>query len=387
VQEDDHKPNSGTSVATEQPAPAPPKPEPPQPRPPQPASQVAVRSQRASHPTVPAVVPRAVRRHAQDKALSTVADDPPTPETSEDLTADALLPKHKEPPSGGWRRGVYYLSGGLVDLGESRAEKRRRGLVARVQTPVADGHHRVAVLSLKGGVGKTTTAIGLGSILASLRGDRVIAVDANPDRGTLGDKVRGETNATVRDLILNVREMRRYSDVREFTSQAPYRLEVLASERDPAASEAFSAADYRQVAQVVEHFYSVCITDCGAGLLHSTMAGVLGLAHQIVLVSSPSLDGARSASATLDWLDAHHYSELVQSAVVVISAVPAKGLHVDLERLEQHFRGRCRELIRVPYDPHLAEGGIIDVDRLLPETQEAYLALAAAVGDGFTIKR
>jgi MinD-like ATPase involved in chromosome partitioning or flagellar assembly len=377
VQENDHKPNSATSIATEQPAPTPPQPEPPQS-----ASLVAVRSE-----GVPAVVPRAVRRHAQTKALTSSPEDPPIPETSEDLTDDALLRKHKEPPSKGWRRAVYAVTGGVVDLGESKAEKRRRGLIARVQTPVADGHHRVAVLSLKGGVGKTTTSIGLGSVLASLRGDRVIAVDANPDRGTLGDKVRMESNATVRDLIENVRDMRRYSDVRAFTSQAPYRLEVLASERDPMASEAFSAADYRQVAQVVEHFYSVCITDCGAGLLHSTMAGVLGLVHQIVLVSSPSLDGARSASATLDWLDAHHYSELVQSAVVVISAVRPKEVPLDLKRLEQHFRTRCRELIRVPYDPHLAEGGVIDLERLQPETHEAYLYLAAAVGDGFAIKR
>jgi MinD-like ATPase involved in chromosome partitioning or flagellar assembly len=372
VQENDHKATAGTSIATEQPAPPPPKPEPPQP-----AAQVAVRSK-----TVPAPVPRAVRRHDKTKALP-ASDEPPAPETSDDLTADTLLKRPKEPPSKGWRRGVYTMTGGVIRLGESKKEMRRRGMVARVQTPVAGGHHRVAVLSLKGGVGKTTTAIGLGSILASLRGDRVIAVDANPDRGTLGEKVHRETDSTVRDLIEHVRDMRRYSDVRAYTSQAPYRLEVLASERDPTASEAFSAADYRQVAQVVEHFYSVCITDCGAGLLHSTMAGVLGLAHQIVLVSSPSLDGARSASATLDWLEAHHYSELVRSAVVVISAVRPKGGSVDLDRLEQHFRTRCRELIKVPYDPHLAEGAEIDLDRLLPETREAYLHLAAAVGDGF----
>ena len=71
----------------------------------------------------------------------------------------------------------------------------RRDLVSRVRTPVADGYHRVAVLSLKGGVGKTTVTVGLGATLASLRGDRVIAVDANPDRGTLSDKVRVQTPA------------------------------------------------------------------------------------------------------------------------------------------------------------------------------------------------
>ena len=196
-------------------------------------------------------------------------------------------------------------------------------MIGRVRTPVAGGHHRVAVLSLKGGVGKTTTTVGLGSTLASLRGDRVIAVDANPDRGTLSDKIGLETAATVRDLLNEQRRIRRYADVRAFTSQAASRLEVLASDRDPTISVAFSDADYCAVSAVLEHYYSICLTDCGTGLLHSAMAGVLRLADQIVLVSSPSVDGARSASATLDWLAAHSYGDLVRNAVVVLSVGPA----------------------------------------------------------------
>jgi len=164
-------------------------------------------------------------------------------------------------------------------------------MISRVRTPVASGPHRVAVLSLKGGVGKTTTSVGLGSTLASLRGDRVIAVDANPDRGTLSDKVGLETSATVRDLLNERDRVRRYADVRAFTSQAASRLEVLASDRDPTISVAFSDQDYCEVAGLLEHFYSICITDCGTGLLHSAMSGVLRLADQIVLVSSPSVDG------------------------------------------------------------------------------------------------
>src|SRR6185437_12602219 len=144
--------------------------------------------------------------------------------------------------------------------------------------PVAGGHHRVAVLSLKGGVGKTTTTVGLGATLASLRGDRVIAVDANPDRGTLSDKVHLETAATVRDLLNERGQIERYADVRAFTSQSSSRLEVLASDRDPTVSVAFSENDYCEVARVLEHYYSICITDCGTGLLHSAMAGVLRLA-------------------------------------------------------------------------------------------------------------
>ena len=311
-----------------------------------------------------------------------------TRETADSLTAEALLQGKRTAPGSGWRRTVYKATGGLVRVGESTAMQRRRELVWRARTPVAGGHHRVAVMSLKGGVGKTTTTVGLGATLATLRGDRVIAVDANPDRGTLSDKVRLETSATVRDLLNERRQVRRYADVRAFTSQASSRLEVLASDRDPGVSVAFSEADYCDVARVLEHYYSICITDCGTGLLHSAMAGVLGLADQIVLVSSPSVDGARSASATLDWLDAHDYSDLVRNAVVVLSTVrPRSKSTVDLDRLEQHFAARCRDVVRVPYDPHLEEGAEVELEQLSPATTEAYLRLAATVGDGFAWPR
>ncbi len=132
----------------------------------------------------------------------------------------------------------------------------------------------------------------------------------------------------------------------------------------------------------------MCITDCGTGLLHSAMAGVLRLADQIVLVSSPSVDGARSASATLDWLEAHEYGALVRNGVVVLSAIRRRSKStVDLDRLEQHFAARCRAVLRIPYDAHLEEGAEVELDLLASETAEAYLALAAIVGDGFAWPR
>ncbi|MBO0830018.1 MAG: MinD/ParA family protein [Streptosporangiales bacterium] len=307
----------------------------------------------------------------------------PIPLTSDHLSPQALLRPRKQAPTGGWRRAVFKVSGGLIDPGESNKEIARQQMIEQIRTPVAGGHYRVAVLSLKGGVGKTTTSVGLGSTLATLRGDRIIAVDANPDRGTLAEKVRVETRANVRDLLANKEMIARYADVRQYTSQAASRLEVLASDPDPAISEAFSEADYRSVTDVLEHYYSICITDCGTGLLHSAMRGILGLADQIVLVSSASVDGARSASATLDWLDAHDYSRLVQSGVVVMSAVRPQNKAVDLSRLEQHFSARCRALVRVPFDPHLEAGAEFVLEQLDNPTRDAYLQLAAAVAAGF----
>ncbi|OQO90971.1 chromosome partitioning protein ParA [Saccharomonospora piscinae] len=288
----------------------------------------------------------------------------------------------KREPKSGWRKAVYLATGKLVNPGESPADRQRRDLVQRVNQPLR-GCYRIAMLSLKGGVGKTTTTTTLGSTFASLRGDRVIAVDANPDAGTLSQKIPIETAATVRHLLRDADRITRYSDVRAYTSQGPSRLEILASDTDPAVSEAFSEYDYLRVVSVLERFYNIVLTDCGTGLMHSAMKGVLDSADTLVLVSSGSLDGARSASATLDWLDAHGYGDVVARSVAVINSVRPRAGSVDLDKLAAHFAARVRAVVRIPFDPHLEEGAEIDLDRLAGPTRQALRELAATIADGF----
>ncbi|MGW4484085.1 AAA family ATPase [Amycolatopsis sp. NPDC004368] len=300
----------------------------------------------------------------------------------DDLTTAHLVKQQKRTPQSGWRKALWLGSGKLINPGESPADTRRRELIARVNQPLR-GCYKIAMLSLKGGVGKTTTTTTLGSTFASLRGDRVVAVDANPDRGTLSQKIAIETTATVRHLLRDAEKITRYSDVRSYTSQGSSRLEILASEQDPAVSEAFSETDYRRTVNLLEHFYNIVLTDCGTGLMHSAMKGVLDVADSLVVVSSGSVDGARSASATLDWLEAHGYGDLVKRSVVVINSVRPKGSSVDLDKLSAHFGAKVRAVCRIPFDPHLEEGAEIELERLGGDTRLALLDLAATVADGF----
>jgi MinD-like ATPase involved in chromosome partitioning or flagellar assembly len=306
----------------------------------------------------------------------------PQPGHGHDLSTAHLVKQTKRPPQSGWRKALYVGTGKLVNPGESPADTRRRELIARVNQPLR-GCYKIAMLSLKGGVGKTTVTTTLGSTFASLRGDRVVAVDANPDRGTLSQKIPLETTATVRHLLRDAARITRYSDVRSYTSQGSSRLEILASEQDPAVSEAFSEDDYRRTVNLLEHFYNIVLTDCGTGLMHSAMKGVLDVADALVVVSSGSVDGARSASATLDWLEAHGYGELVKRSVAVINSVRPKGGSVDLDKLSAHFGAKVRAVCKVPFDPHLEEGAEIELDRLSGDTRLALLDLAATVADGF----
>lgn len=304
-----------------------------------------------------------------------------------DLSSARLLRPHRPAPASGWRRAVWALSGGALNPGESAVDAHRREMRTLVNRPL-HGSYKIALVSLKGGVGKTSLTTALGSTFAALRGDRVVALDANPDRGTLAQRVPRETTASVRHLLAAAPGLCRYSDVRQFTSQAPSRLEVLASDEDPAVSEAFSSRDYNLTLDILETFHSIILTDCGTGLMHSAMHGVLDRADVLVVVSSSSIDGARSAAATLDWLDAHGYRELVARSFAAINFVPrggsARRAHaVDLDHIETHFAARCRHVARVPFDPHLDEGGEIELDALREVTRDALLDFAAVVADGF----
>ncbi|HEY4277611.1 MAG TPA: MinD/ParA family protein [Conexibacter sp.] len=255
-------------------------------------------------------------------------------------------------------------------------------MVARAKARVV-GCRRIAVMSRKGGVGKTTTTLQLGHTFASHRGDRVIALDGNPDAGSLAYRVRRETTATITDLLRDRDAIARYADIRAYTSQAGTRLEVVAADDDPSITEALRKQDFYAVVDLLEHHYNLVLMDTGTGVLESAAKGIVELADQLVVVSGPSLDTARTAMSTLDWLGEHGHADLVAGAVAVINQVRPRS-QLDLDRVEELFAERVAAVVRIPWDAVLEAGAEASVQELSPATRQAYLELAAAVADGFT---
>ncbi|MEU8776362.1 SCO5717 family growth-regulating ATPase [Streptomyces sp. NPDC048606] len=289
-----------------------------------------------------------------------------------ELSSDRLLRAKPKPKAA--RSGFRF--------GGKAAEADRQRKLELIRTPVMSCY-RIAVISLKGGVGKTTTTTALGATLATERQDKILAIDANPDAGTLGRRVRRETGATIRDLVQAIPYLNSYMDIRRFTSQAPSGLEIIANDVDPAVSTTFNDEDYRRVIDTVGRQYPIVLTDSGTGLLYSAMRGVLDLADQLIIISTPSVDGASSASTTLDWLSAHGYAELVSRSLTVISGVRETSKMIKVEDIVAHFETRCRGVVVVPFDEHLAAGAELDLDMMRPKTREAYFTLSAMVAEDF----
>jgi len=224
----------------------------------------------------------------------------------------------------------------------------------------------------------------LGMAIASVRDDRVLGIDANPDRGTLAERVPKATGATVRDVVKLAAGIGSFTDFAELLSKDKTRLHILASDSDPLLSEAFDEDDYNVVADQAARFYSIVLTDCGTGVVHSVMRPTLQRADGLVVVSGGSVDEARLASETLTWLEANGYKDLVKNAVVALNTATQGTNVVKLDEIENHFASRVRAVVKIPYDPLLAAGSIIDWPRLSPYTREAARELAALVVAGMS---
>lgn len=308
-----------------------------------------------------------------------------TPEPANMLTADRLIvarKKKRAKPEGGLNAFLYGATFHLVNRGDSARVVARKAVEARVDKRFEGGARFIPVLTRKGGVGKTTITALLGMALSDIREDRIIAIDANPDRGTLSERVNKQTRSTVRDVVTMAPTISSFNDFTTMVSRDETRLDILASDTDPLLSEAFDENDYNVVADLAARFYSIVLTDCGTGIVHSVMRATLQRADSVVIVSGGSVDEARLASETLTWLEANGYQHLVKNAVVALNTATQGTNLVKLEEIEAHFKSRVREIVRIPYDPQLAAGSVINYRDLKPLTKASVRELAALVVDG-----
>jgi MinD-like ATPase involved in chromosome partitioning or flagellar assembly len=307
-----------------------------------------------------------------------------TPEPTALLTDERLLDikVKRVAPEGFWQALVYAITFHTVHLGDSRRARARKAMEARIATPLVGDARFVPVLTRKGGVGKTTTTVLLGMALARIREDRVIAIDANPDRGTLADRVQRETRDTIRSVVAKAPAINSFSEFAKYVSHDVTRLHVLASDSDPLVSQAFDEFDYNIVADITSRYYSIVLTDCGTGIVNTVMRPILQRADGLVIVSGGSVDEARLASETLTWLESNGHAELVANSIVVINTATQNTVLVKLDEIENHFRSRVRDVVRIPYDAHIAAGSVITWDKLSKLTRDSASLLAGLVAEG-----
>lgn len=287
----------------------------------------------------------------------------------------------KMPSQRGWRRFLYLLT--RINVGLSPDETYELELFARIRRNARDSY-QIGVLGLKGGVGKTAVTVALGSALSKIRGDRILAVDADPDGGNLADRAGRQSAATIADLLSD-KDLSRYNDIRAYTSMNTANLEVLSSDEYSGARREFNDEDWKNTVGIVSRYYNLVLADCGAGLFQSGARGVLSTVSGLVIVASASIDGARQAAVTMDWLRQNGYQDLLgRSCVVINHVVPGKP-NIDVEDLVQQFERHVPpgRVLVLPWDKHIAAGTEIQLELLGNTFRRRVVELAAALSDDF----
>ncbi|MFC4587368.1 TcpE family conjugal transfer membrane protein [Sphaerisporangium corydalis] len=365
--------------------------------PPGPAEPVAPRPVTPDGPAEPVAPRTPVRPAAREQApplsiravsaASGTTADPaapsvpvPVPRTGEEPRVRRVESVVGRDQSGGWRRLAQVVVGGG---GPSRNEGIETD-EARART-VLTGSRRVVVLGCTGGAGQTTTTLMLGHTLARYREDRVLAVDANTGDHTLTGRIPADSPETLTSLLAGLDGVSGYLSMRAYTTRCESGLEVVGSDADGAAARRladqglFSDQRLAQAMRVLDRHYRLILVDPAA----SVAARMLPYADQLILVAPASEDAPDAVAMTFDWLDGHGSTELRRRAIMVVNGVSRRSMG-GVEQAEAVARGRCRAIVRIPWEDELAPGhpGPAQLTHLRAGGRRAYVALAGVVASG-----
>lgn len=292
----------------------------------------------------------------------------------------------KIPSSRGWRKWLYYGTFKLINTGESPDEQLLRNLDATVAGHLR-GTYSIVVLGGKGGVGKTTTTASVGSTFAALRKDKTIAIDSNPDRASnLADRIDPSATDSYKD-VLSDPNLQRYTDIRSHVGMNSAGLDVLGN-RYQSDRQPLTAQIYTDTHAQLQRFYSVLISDSGTDVDHPVIPGLMSRADALIMVASTAPDGAKGAAELMDWAYEAGYHRLLQRTVVVINDVrgeDGRSHRTLVDSLVEKFSRWVspQRVFVVPFDPHIASAGVININELRPETRRRFLEITARVAAGF----
>jgi MinD-like ATPase involved in chromosome partitioning or flagellar assembly len=257
---------------------------------------------------------------------------------------------------------------------------------ARVLMPIR-GSRLIVVLGCTVGAGQSVTTLMLADVLASLRTEPVAALDLNPGQTSLTELADGQPAATAQDLLAG-----QQATVPQHTGQPDLITHDSVADGRPDLTD----AEYTRLIRVLASRYPLALADPGA----TAVVRVLTAADQLVLVAPASGDAAQAVTMTMEWLDGHGFGDLVTNSVAVINGVSKRSM-THVEQAELVVRGRCRAIVRVPWDDHLGAppgdhpgaargepdtGGASRFGQLRPPVQHAYTALAGVLVSALAVE-
>jgi MinD-like ATPase involved in chromosome partitioning or flagellar assembly len=261
----------------------------------------------------------------------------------------------------------------------SGGEREEAELEQRIRTlPGVARPNVVALISPKGGVGKTTSTYVVGDLLTTHLKLRVIAVDANPDFGTLArlSPDARRSDRSLADLLADADRLRTAAELNPYISRQPSGLHLLASPRDAELAASLGPDRYGELVAFLSCFYEVVLLDLGTGVAGPLASFAIDRADQLVLVTTPEWV---TTSIVLEAL-AH-----LQHDRTTVALNKSRLRAVDVPAVEERFRAEhLHRSVTIPFDEQLAtmlDAGTYAMDGLERPTRLAIKRLGLAVAE------
>lgn len=301
---------------------------------------------------------------------------------SDTMRITDLAAPRKIPPGTGWRKFVYSVSFHKINPGESPRERHYRNLQGRIRRHIRR-QYVITVVSGKGGVGVTTMAACIGGVFRECRPENVIAIDAVPSFGTLADRI-DESPPGDYAAIINDTDVQGYADIREHLGQNTVGLDVLAGNRTSDQPRPLVPAMFSAVLSRLRRTHTVIVIDTSPDLEHDVMKAVLQSTDTLVFVSGITADRSRPVLRAVDYLRAQGYHELVSRSTVILNHTDSITDKDALAYLTERFTKVGAIVEAMPFDPHLAKGGIIDtVHELNKKSRLRLFEITAGLADKY----
>ncbi|WP_272027631.1 hypothetical protein [Kocuria rosea] len=297
------------------------------------------------------------------------------------LRREATTETPESPARHGWRGWCNQTLG--LSLSASPAEQASRARHVRIQRPL-ETHRTVAVLQLKGGGGKTTTAYHLAATAGRVRGGNILAGEFNENQGTLAERsLAGGHDRTTLDLIRNLETVTRRTAglVRYVRPQGDDRIHVLASPPEGTDRTRVDGRSVRAAHETLRSLYSLILLDTGNSAQSSTWRAAVDVADSLVLVAHNREDDARLLEATVAAVAAEGHGQKLAGSVLVVSNTATNNTE-RLTRLRDYAQAvGLAGTVVIPFDKSLQEGRAFHYDALHPATVRAYEEAIATLID------
>ncbi|MDN5895722.1 MAG: hypothetical protein L0H93_17070, partial [Nocardioides sp.] len=257
------------------------------------------------------------------------------------------------------------MATGMVTPDAAEAIQSERALIDQVRSRQTD-RRVVTLISGKGGVGCTTVALALGTVLMAMRDDRTVLVDVQQGTPSLGALSDVGAPRTVSSLLTETEVV-----------DPPLAASGLGVVDGADWDQRIRRDDIAGVLELLGREHTFNLLDAGndpgdGG--HTALAR----ADQVVVVTGPGPMGAAAMRTAHDRV--REVNQMAVAGVITVVVCQTEDAHRETQR---QLRNTPRTVV-LPPDPHLAAGRPMDASAVSGATREAMLRVTALVASRTT---